>query len=325
MNLPSLGGNWVDLVILIVITFFLFEAYQLGFWLILSDFVSFLGSLLISLWGYQYTALLLRANFSLSHSLSNALGFLLTAVLAEIFLGYVFKKIVRRIPGKYWKKWWDKFLAILPGVGEALVLVAFVLTLVLGFPVSPKVKSDVTESKIGGVIVRQTTGLEARIDEIFGGVVEDSLTYLTVTPGSRESVPITVERRELGVDKAAEMGMFIKVNEERAKRGVAELAWREDVVPVAREHAEDMWQRAYFGHVSQDDKDVGDRLDEAEVDYTFAGENLALAPTLSTAHSGLMNSPGHRDNILSERFKRLGIGVIDNGVYGKMFVQVFTD
>lgn len=325
MNFPSLGGNWVDLVILIVIIFFLFEAYQLGFWLILSDFASFLGSLLISLWGYQHTAFLLRANFSLSHSLSNALGFLLTAILAEIFLGYVFKRIVRRIPGKYWKKWWDKFLAILPGVGEALVLVAFVMTLVLGLPVSPKVKSDVTESKLGGIIVSQTTGLEARIDEIFGGVVEDSLTYLTVTPGSRESIPITVERRELVVDEVTEMGMFIKINEERAKKDIVELTWREDVVAVAREHAKDMWQGAYFGHVSPEGKDLGDRLDEAEVDYTFAGENLALAPTLSTAHEGLMKSPGHRDNILSERFKRLGIGVIDNGVYGKMFVQVFTD
>jgi uncharacterized protein YkwD len=52
---------------------------------------------------------------------------------------------------------------------------------------------------------------------------------------------------------------------------------------------------------------------------------LALAPTLATAHTGLMNSEGHRANILEPKFKRVGIGVIDNGVYGKMFVQVFTD
>jgi uncharacterized protein YkwD len=38
-----------------------------------------------------------------------------------------------------------------------------------------------------------------------------------------------------------------------------------------------------------------------------------------------MNSEGHRKNILDPEFKRLGIGVIDNGVYGKMFVQIFTD
>jgi len=38
-----------------------------------------------------------------------------------------------------------------------------------------------------------------------------------------------------------------------------------------------------------------------------------------------MQSPGHRDNILSSDFSKVGIGVIDGGRYGKMFVQVFTD
>jgi len=38
-----------------------------------------------------------------------------------------------------------------------------------------------------------------------------------------------------------------------------------------------------------------------------------------------MNSPGHRANILGASFRRVGIGVIDGGVYGEMFVQEFTD
>ena len=62
-----------------------------------------------------------------------------------------------------------------------------------------------------------------------------------------------------------------------------------------------------------------------DIEYSLAGENLALAPTVETAHKGLMNSKGHRENILDEDYRQMGIGVIDNGVYGKMFVQVFTD
>jgi len=38
-----------------------------------------------------------------------------------------------------------------------------------------------------------------------------------------------------------------------------------------------------------------------------------------------MDSPGHRANILRPDFRKVGIGVIDGGAYGKMFVQVFTD
>jgi uncharacterized protein YkwD len=119
--------------------------------------------------------------------------------------------------------------------------------------------------------------------------------------------------------------MFSLVNSERRKMGLLELVWSDELAAVARSHAEDMWRRKYFSHYSPEGDDVGDRLNRANIYYTFAGENLALAPTLLTAHSGLMNSDGHRRNILESQFRKIGIGVIDNEIYGKMFVQVFTD
>lgn len=325
MSLPSLQSNWVDLVILTIVLYFVSEAFRVGFWVILADFVSFLLSLLLALRGYQFAAGLLRGNFSLSHSVSNALGFLITAVAVEAVLGYLLGQAIKKLPLKFWKRRWSKALAVLPATGEGLVLVAFILTLILGLPISPKVKADVTDSKIGGLIVHQTSGLETRINDIFGGVIEDSLTYLTVRPGSRELVPITVDRRELSSDEVSEGQMFRLVNEERREQGIEELIWEPEILFVARAHATDMWERAYFGHVSPEGEDVADRLGEAGIKYGIAGENLALAPTLVTAHNGFMNSPGHRANILEGKFTRVAIGVIDNGVYGKIFVQVFTD
>jgi uncharacterized protein YkwD len=66
-------------------------------------------------------------------------------------------------------------------------------------------------------------------------------------------------------------------------------------------------------------------MTESGVQYMLAGENLAYAPTVEIAHKGLMNSPGHRENILRPEFGRIGIGVIDGGIYGKMFTQNFGD
>ena len=54
-----------------------------------------------------------------------------------------------------------------------------------------------------------------------------------------------------------------------------------------------------------------------------AGENLALAASAEEVHSGLMASPGHRANIESGDFNRVGIGVV-SGPLGLMTVQVFT-
>lgn len=320
-----LSGNWIDLVIIIVLLYFVSEAWRVGFWAKIADFLSFFVSLLVSLRGYQFMSGFLSTNFSLSRSLANTLGFLFTAVLAEAIFGYLFTLVVMKIPPKYWKGKLNKVLAIFPALGEGLVLTAFILTLIISFPLSPRIKSDVANSKIGGFLVQKTSGIEAKLNEIFGGVIEDSLTYLTIKPGSNETIPLNVIPAELKVDEVSEAGMVNLINKERRERGIKELVWDPDLVPPARAHARDMWERQYFGHVSPEGEDLGDRLDKAGVKYSLAGENLALAPTLATAHNGLMNSEGHKANILEQGFGRIGIGVIDNGINGKMFVQIFAD
>ena len=321
----NLQGNWVDLIIVIISVYFVVDSWKTGLWVILADFLGFLVSLFVALTGYSFLAGLLRESFSLPRSVANALGFFLTAGISEAILGFLFALVLRKIPYQFWRKPWSNIVGLIPSLGQAIILVAFMATLVVSLPVSPVIKRDVAESKIGGYLVHKTTGFEAKLNEVFGGLVEDSLTYLTVKPESKESIPLNFGEPELTVDAVSESEMLKLVNGERKKIGIKELSWRVEVVPVARAHAVDMWEREYFGHVSPDGNDVGDRLNSAGITYTLAGENLALAPTLQTAHTGLTNSEGHRRNILDPEFKRMGIGVIDNGIYGKMFVQVFTD
>jgi len=79
------------------------------------------------------------------------------------------------------------------------------------------------------------------------------------------------------------------------------------IVPVARAHSRDMWERSYFSHTNPDGETSADRMARGGVKFLVAGENLALAPTVETAHEGLMNSPGHRRNILDPQFSRIGI------------------
>ena len=86
-----------------------------------------------------------------------------------------------------------------------------------------------------------------------------------------------------------------------------------------------MLQRGYFSHYSPEGFSPFDRMDKAGILYDAAGENLALSPNTDIAMQGLLNSPGHRANILSVSFGRIGIGVIDGGIYGEMFCQEFKD
>lgn len=321
----SLGGNWVDLVIILILLYFVSEAWRHGIWIIMAEFLSFFSSLMISLWAYKFTASLLRANFSLANSVSKALGFLLTAVIIEAVLSRLFIFLISKIPRQVLKHKISKLLGIIPALGEGIILISFILILLLGLPIRPRIKGEISDSKIGGFIVSKTSGIEKNINEVFGGVINDSLTNFTIKSGSRERVPLMVEKQEFRVDTVSEAEMFRLVNEERRKRGIQKLVWAEDIVTVARAQARDMWERKYFSHYSLEGKDVGNRLNDVGIKYGVAGENLALAPTLLTAHNGLMNSEGHRKNILSRDFRKVGIGVVDYGRNGKIFVQVFID
>lgn len=323
----SVGGiqlNWVDLVIVGVFAFFIYEGVKHGFWIMMADFVSFLLAIFIALRLYPLVSSILIKIFPLTTSVANALGFIVLAIVLELGLGYVFGHLVIKLPKKIKKIPFDKYFALIPASFEALLLVTFTVIIIIGLPISSELKQDFVQSTFGGAVVKQVKSWNGKTNEIFGGVAEHTITYLTIDPQSTKTIALTVDPVDLKTDEQAEKEILDFVNKERRERGIEQLVWDEEVAKVARLHGRDMWERKYFGHVSLEGKDVGDRLDHDEVDYFIAGENLAMAPSSSTAHAGLMNSEGHKSNILEQGFEIVGIGVVSNGVYGKMFVQVFV-
>jgi uncharacterized protein YkwD len=115
------------------------------------------------------------------------------------------------------------------------------------------------------------------------------------------------------------------VNKERTSTDIPALDFSENLAKVARAHCSDMFKRGYFSHYTPEGLSPFDRMTEADIVFTYAGENLALAPSVDLAMKGLMQSLGHKANILSTNFHRVGVGVIDGGIYGEMFCQEFTD
>lgn len=122
---------------------------------------------------------------------------------------------------------------------------------------------------------------------------------------------------------ADEQRMLDLVNAARAEAGLKPLQADMALVKLARLKAQDMINNNYFDHTSPTYGSPFDMMKAAGITYRYAGENLAGAPTVDTAHTNLMNSPGHRANILNANFTKVGIGVVNGGPYGKMFVQMF--
>jgi len=137
---------------------------------------------------------------------------------------------------------------------------------------------------------------------------------------------------ELAIDPAAEARVLELLNQARVEAGLDPLLPDDPLADVGRAHARDMYVRGYFAHDTPECAvgpdvpgctDPFDRIRRAGISYLVAGENLALAPTAETAHRGLLDSPGHRANILNPDYRRVGIGVVA-GPLGLMVTQEFA-
>lgn len=131
-----------------------------------------------------------------------------------------------------------------------------------------------------------------------------------------------VETTNQGISEK-EQQMVNLVNEARRENGLKPLIVDTKLTELARLKSKDMIDNNYFSHNSPTYGSPFDMLKNFGVSYLSAGENIAGNQTVERAHESLMNSPGHRRNILSSDYTHIGIGIQDGGKYGTMFTQMF--
>ena len=115
------------------------------------------------------------------------------------------------------------------------------------------------------------------------------------------------------------------VNQKRAAAGLGSLASDRQLSAVAQKKAEDMAKNGYFSHTSPTYGSAFDMLKAAGISYRTAGENIAKGQkTAETVMNGWMNSSGHRANILSSSYTRIGVGYAVDGNGTPYWVQIFA-
>ena len=136
-----------------------------------------------------------------------------------------------------------------------------------------------------------------------------------------------------------EQYMLDLINAERAAAGRAPLQLEQNLNQSAEDHSEWMLLQDVFSHTGAGGSSAGDRMRDA--DFTFSGswswgENIGFQSERGAAglfddvediHGRLMNSSGHRANILSANFDYVGIGIEFgeyNGFNGVMITQNFA-
>jgi uncharacterized protein YkwD len=121
---------------------------------------------------------------------------------------------------------------------------------------------------------------------------------------------------------------FELVNDERKREGLPRLVWSDKLAGLARGHSKEMAEFGYVNHMDREGREVAERARDAGITgWRALGENIAFnrgyRTPIEEAVVGWMNSPHHRDNILSDLWIEGGIGIAVSPNGGYYLTQVF--
>jgi uncharacterized protein YkwD len=317
--------TFVDVLLALVVAFGVWQGWRRGLLLGLLDLVRWVGGLLFALRFYQPVARWMGPRVSWDEAWDEPAAFLLTAVAAGLVIQVVGQALLGRVSEQTHRGGLNRALGMIPGLAGGLISAAILASLLMAAPLPEAARESARQSAVADRLTSYTERLEDQLAPVFNEAIQQTLNRLTIRPESNERVELGFKVESVKPRPDLEAQMLELVNAERAAAGLGALAPDPEQTEVARAHSADMFARGYFAHVSPDGLDPFDRMTRAGVTFRTAGENLALAPTVRVAHTGLMNSPGHRANILRPAFGRLGIGIMDGGHRGIMVSQEFRN
>ena len=298
---------------------FIATAYGLATWI-----VSFAAAVV-----FQGPAASLIAKLGLLPATARPIAFVVVLVLVEglfSLAGYfALAPIVKTVhKSSTWALGVDKALGIFPSVARSLFVVGIVLAAAVASPVPTELKAAIESSRVARGLIERVSLIQPQLASL-SGQLSDPVPAFVTKLGENDTEKLDLpDGLQVSPDPAAERQMFDLLNEERVNAGLKRLDWDDSLLPVARAHSEEMFKLKYFSHQSPVSGSPFDRLKAAGISYTRAGENLAYAQAVTIALRGLMESQGHRENILRPEFTRIAIGVINAGPYGRMFTQMFV-
>lgn len=318
-------GTWVDALLVALVLLAAWGGWRRGLAWALLELLTLATGLLAALRWWPPLAAWLAPH--LGEAWARPAAFVALFLLVRIGLSLLLGRALRRLPARFHAHAASRAAALLPGGANGLLDALLAVMLLTALPLPDGAASAVRDSRLATALMPAVERVEATLSPVFDEAAGTLMRRLVVDPGDGEQARVALpwSVRDAPPRPELEARMLELVNAERTRRGLRALRADPELVPVARAHADDMFERRYFSHVTPEGTDPFARMRRGGVRFVVAGENLALAPTLELAHRGLMDSPGHRANILRPQFGRLGVGILDGGRRGVMVVQLFRN
>lgn len=317
--------NLVDVILLLIVLLAMYAGYQKGFILGIIDLLLLAVGLVFAFGVSGYVVAFYEKYAGPAGVWTLPLAFIACFALARMLIWAIAMKGLTKLPLSVHHSFSNRLLGTIPGTANGLIYIAILGSLLLAMPLSDGIAAKARESSLATASSPYVQWIGDKLAPVFEDAVNRSITTLTVEPDAKKSITLDFTLTDAKIREDLEAEMLVLVNEERKKVGLPALKADPEMRKVARLHSTDMFAKGYFSHINKEGESPAKRARDENVGFLTAGENLALAPTLKLAHTGLMNSPGHKANILHPSFGRLGIGILDGGRYGLMVTQNFRN
>jgi len=314
--------TWIDLVVVLVIAGIAALGVRQGFTGGLVDLLALIGALVGGLSLLDPTVRLLTT-IGLSPRTAGPVALIILLLSLHTLLVWLLRFPAKPVVASVGQQGWHRAFGALPGAVKGLLLSAALLAIAVSLPSAGVPKAAIEQSFIGPPMLTFVHRVSS-----FAGTALIGLPGtggMQVLPEGQQRVDLHFRATTTRLEPGAEQQLFDLVNAERTKRGLTPYEFDEALRGVARGHSDDMLRRGYFGHYDPEGLTHVERMNAVHLMRRSSAENVALAPSVLVLHEGLMNSKGHRANILAPNFTRCGIGIYYSPVLGYMATQLFSD
>ncbi len=195
--------------------------------------------------------------------------------------------------------------------------ISLIFLFVFMFSVSVFAQSQTYIVKSGDTMLKIASKYQVGTSEIIAAnpqVKNPALIY----PGQKLTIP------SLSDVKSQENEVIRLVNVQRSKAGLQSLTQNWQLSRVARYKSQDMIDKGYFSHTSPTYGSPFRMMESFGIRYSAAGENIAMGQrSPAEVMNAWMNSPGHRNNIMSPSFTQIGVGLAKDRNGRMYWTQMF--
>jgi uncharacterized protein YkwD/uncharacterized membrane protein required for colicin V production len=301
-----------------------FLGYLTGFKRIFFLLIKITLSVTMAFFLYPVVAGMIGDHIILFAEWSQQISFITVFLLSFILLQLLFRGIERKSAG-FNKTIINKMAGAVTGLVAGFAIILLLIQFTNAIVVPAGIENEMKERGVIAAVNEPVEWINDKFLPVFQNQPTQVMALKEPAAVPEAGIKLGYATDDFEMRHDLEAAMLTLVNKERINAGLKPLFADTELAAAATAHTADMLKRGYFSHNTPEGIDPFRRLQKLHITYRYAGENLAMAPTLLKAHEGLMQSPGHRANILNPAYGRIGIGILDAGAHGLMITQEFRN